>query len=84
MAMSGRKVVIVLEELDIQEVERAVLDHDAAAALAFLERVIQPGIRKALDKGHCRPVFEWETGDIKAVRPPPLNEPDRPGGKKDA
>ena len=70
--MPEQKIVISLSAAEIQAVEQAVLDRDAEAALHVLEHVIHAQVQKALTKGHCRPVFEMESGtDLSTVRPPP-------------
>ena len=68
----NNKVVVILTEQDVQAVAQAVMDRDARAALEFLERVLEPRVRAARDKGHCRPVFEWDHGEPLKVQAPPL------------
>jgi len=66
-----KKVVICLNQENLQAVERAVLDRDAQAALDFLTRVIKPRIDAELNKPHCRPVFEMTRGtDLRITGPP--------------
>ena len=74
--MAGRKVIITLQEEDIQTVERATLDGDEALALGFLTKVVKPQVDAELNRGHCRPVFEWGNSSIKKPPGPP------PSGKR--
>ena len=73
--MPEQKVVISLTAVDVQAVERAVLDRDAESALGLLTTVIKPQIDAALLKGHCRPAFEWQAG----AEPAALGAPIVPG-----
>ena len=77
--MAERKVLVVLNEMHVQEVTRAVVDRDRDAALALLDTVIKPQMDAALSKGHCRPAFEMKQGtDLSTLRPPPREN----GGKQ--
>ena len=62
--------MIALSERDIQAVEQAVIDRDGESALHFLARVIRPKVEAALDKGHCKPIFEWGGSDPGVIQPP--------------
>lgn len=69
--MREAKAVVTLCERDVQDVEQAVLDADADAALEFLREVLWPAIETFLNRGRCKPVFELPRGsDLKAIRPP--------------
>ena len=69
--MSGsaqRKIAILLTESNLQAVEQALLDRDGAYALEFLEVVVKPQM-DVQAKGHCRPIFEWESTQRAPVQP---------------
>ena len=68
--MQEKKVVITLSPTEAQEVERIVLDRDRALALNFVENVVKPQVEAALDKGQCRPLFEWRQGHADKLEPP--------------
>ena len=75
--MSDRIVAISLSEPDIQRIEEAVLDRNAALALEVLETIVHPKVQAYLERGHCRPVFEWGTSsDLRPAGPP--DAPPRP------
>ena len=76
----AKKVTILLEEAELQRVEQAVIDEDAVAALKLLAEVVKPQIDAQLQKGHCRPVFEWGSNVPDRIQPPPIRETNR--GKK--
>jgi len=71
--MPERRVVITLNELQIQAFERTVLDNDGESALDFIKKVIKPQVLAALDRSHCKPLFEWgsESRSIAAGPPEP-------------
>jgi len=68
--MPDRVAVVRLEERDIQDLEQAVLDRDAQAALEFIEKIVKPRVDEVLKRGHCKPVFEWGSGTGPPVGPP--------------
>ena len=55
-----KKVAIILDERDILALERAVIDKDREAALDFLMRAVKPQVDAQLNKGQCKPFFEWQ------------------------
>ena len=57
--MAERRAVVSLGEPEIQAVEQVVLDDDREAALDFVKTIVRPQIDAQLNRGHCRPVFEW-------------------------
>lgn len=69
-----KKVTILFEEEQLQRVEQAVIDKDAPAALRFLIEVVKPQIDAQLNKGHCKPVFEWGGNVPDRVHPPPIRK----------
>jgi len=68
--MPERVAVIRLEERDIQDLEQAVLDRDAQAALEFIEKIVKPRVDEVLKRGHCKPVFEWGGETPRPAAPP--------------
>jgi len=71
--MAERKLVITLHERDVQHVVRAVIDNNKEAALDFLKRVIKPQVDARLNKGQCKPFFEWQSrSGPDYIRPPDL------------
>ena len=69
--MPERKGIIVLGEREIQMVEATVLDGNGGSVLAFLQGVLKPAMDKELNRAHCKPTFEWETGeDLRPSVPP--------------
>lgn len=46
-----RALVVPLDEAQIQELQRILLDRDEAAALAFLEKHVKPAAHSVLDGG---------------------------------
>jgi len=73
--MPERKIVLVLDEIEIQALERAIMDADSKTALEFLKKVLKPKVEKELSRGHCRPFFELAKGggDV-IVQPPPVDD----------
>ena len=52
-------------------VEATVLDGNGGSVLAFLQGVLKPAMDKELNRAHCKPTFEWETGeDLRPSVPP--------------
>ena len=50
--MKGRSVLVVpLEDTEVQELIRILLDRDEQGALAFLEKHLKPAAHRALDGG---------------------------------
>jgi len=75
--MHDPKAVVTLYERDVQAVEQAVLDADAAAALEFPRDVLRPAIEAFLNRGHCKPYFELPRGrDLTVTRPPSAGDPE--------
>jgi len=72
--MQSEKVVITLGRKDLQDVQRIVLDRDNKMALEFVEKIIKPQVDAALDKGHCKPIFEWRRGQPEKIQPPPIKQ----------
>ena len=73
--MPERRIVVVLDEIDIQALERALVDADSRAALEFLREVLRPKVDKELSTGHCRPFFELDKGGGNViVQPPPVDD----------
>jgi len=73
--MPERRIVLVLDEIEMQALERAVMDADSQAALGFLRKVLKPKVEKELSRGHCRPFFELDKGGGEViVRPPPVDD----------
>ncbi len=68
--MQRRKIVITLGAEDLQDVERIVAHRDGALAVDFVRKVIKPRVDDALDKGHCKPIFEWHRGEHMKIEPP--------------
>jgi len=69
--MPEHKGVIVLGEQEIQRNEGFVLGSNADSALEFLQQVLKPAMDKQLNRAHCKPTFEWETGeDLRPNGPP--------------
>ncbi|MFP4027546.1 MAG: hypothetical protein ACLFWL_07130 [Candidatus Brocadiia bacterium] len=75
--MPERKATITLGEEDIQHLEQALLDEDAGSAMQFLREVVKPRVDKVLNRHHCRPVFEWGTGEELRPTGPPDDCADR-------
>jgi len=73
-----RKVVLTLNEREIQWVEQAVLDADAESALQFLREVVKPRMDEVLNRPGCKPVFEWGTGEELRPTGPPDGRQDQP------
>jgi len=69
--MQRQKIVITLSAEDLQEVERIVADRDGNLAVEFVRKIIKPRVDDALDKGHCKPIFEWRRGQPEKIEPPP-------------
>ena len=63
-------VVVKLEPKEVLELQRLTLDEDAAGALRFLRAVLSPKVEEILDRGHCRPTFEWGGRDLTPAEPP--------------
>jgi len=73
--MPERRIVLVLDEIEVQDLERALMDADSQAALEFLRKVLKPKVEKELSRGHCRPFFELDKGGGEViVRPPPVDD----------
>jgi len=70
--MQRQKIVITLGVEDLQEVERIVADRDGTLAVDFVRKIIKPRVDDALDKGHCKPIFEWRHGQAEKIKPPPI------------
>jgi hypothetical protein len=70
--MERQNVVISLDFQQLQQVERIVLDDDQQAALTFVKNVIKPAVDAVLNKGHCKPIFEWQRGQPEKIQPPPI------------
>lgn len=70
--MERQNVVISLDAEQLQQVERIVLDDDQQAALTFVRNVIKPAVDNVLNKGHCKPIFEWRRGQPEKIEPPPI------------
>ncbi len=72
--MQRQKIVITLGVEDLQEIERVVNDRDGNLAVEFVRKVIKPRVDDALDKGHCKPIFEWRHGRAEKIEPPPIKD----------
>jgi len=72
--MQRQKVIITLGVQEVQKVQRIVLDRDEAMALEFVKKIIKPQVDTALDKGHCKPIFEWRRGQPEKIQPPPIKQ----------
>ncbi len=55
------KATISLDQADLIQVERILLDEDAQAALAFVRECVNPKI-KATEHEHCK---AWSDGEEK-------------------
>jgi len=53
-----RKVVVVLEGLELLELKRILIDDDKEAALRFLKRKFEREIKRA-ETGGCKPIYAW-------------------------
>jgi len=63
--MPERRIVLVLDEIEVQDIERALMD----------AKVLKPKVEKELSRGHCRPFFELDKGGGEViVRPPPVDD----------
>lgn len=69
-----QKISITLDAMDLQNIERIVLDGDKYMALAFVQKTIKPRIDAAWGKGHCKPIFEWRRGQQEKIQPPPIKQ----------
>ena len=72
--MQRQKIVITLGAEDLQDVERIIADRDGALAVEFVRKIIKPRVDDALDKGHCKPIFEWHRGQPEKIKPPPMKD----------
>ena len=72
--MENQNVVISLDVQQLQQVERIVLDDDREKALMFVKNVIKPAVDGVLNKGHCKPIFEWRRGQPEKIEPPPIRQ----------
>jgi len=63
-------VVVKLDPEEVLELKRLTLDEDARGALRFLGGVLSPKVEEVLDRGHCRPTFEWGGRDMTRTEPP--------------
>ena len=68
--MTLPSVVLRLEPAELLELRRLTLDEDAAGALRFLCDVLLPKAEETLDRGHCRPTFEWGGRDFMPTERP--------------
>jgi hypothetical protein len=46
-----KAIVVPLDEREVQELQRILLDRDEKAALEFMEKYIKPAAHKSLDGG---------------------------------
>lgn len=53
-----RKEVIELEEKDMIEIEKIVIDENKEEALKFLNRIYE--IIKKREKSHCKTSYAWD------------------------
>jgi hypothetical protein len=72
--MPQRTVVIGLKPSDVQRAVQVVMDRDGPGALAFMTKVVQPQIEKALAPGGCRPVFELGGTEPQPAAVPPKSD----------
>jgi hypothetical protein len=72
--MERQNVVISFNGQQLQQVERIVLDDDREMALTFVKNVIKPAVDNVLNKGHCKPIFEWQRAENMRIQPPPIKE----------
>ena len=73
MKMHRQKVIITLGAQELQKVERIAVDRDNLRALEFVRKIIKPRVDEPLDKGHCKPIFEWRRGQPVKIEPPPVD-----------
>ena len=73
MRMERQNVVISLNADQLQQVERIVLDDDQQMALTFVKNVLKPAVDDVLNKGHCKPIFEWRRGEHMKIKPPSID-----------
>ena len=71
--MQRDKVVITLGAEQLQEVERIVVDRDNLGALEFVKKIVKLQVDAALNKGHCKLVFEWRRGQPVKMEPSPVD-----------
>lgn len=62
------KVAISLEPGEVQELQRILLDEDAAAALEYLRDCVAPKVAVYTGAKHCRPVFEFGAAEPSLLK----------------
>ena len=66
------KIVITLDAAHLQQIERIALDDDTEMALQFVKNVVKPGVDAVMNRGHCKPTFEWRRDRPIKTEPPPI------------
>jgi len=72
--MTADKIIITLDAEDLQTIERIVGDRDSKLAVEFVRKIIKLRVDTTLDKGHCKPIFEWRRGQPEKIQPTPIKQ----------
>lgn len=62
------KIAISLEPVEVQELQRILLDEDAGAALEYLRDCVAPKIAVYTEAKHCRPAFEFGAAEPSLLK----------------